>query len=49
MKKLLCLAVALVMALAAFGAFAEDDKPFIGVLAPSETHGWVAGVAFFAQ
>ena len=49
MKKLLCLAVALVMALAAFGAIAEDDKPFIGVLAPSETHGWVAGVAYFAQ
>ncbi|MCR4622385.1 MAG: substrate-binding domain-containing protein [Clostridiales bacterium] len=49
MKKLICLALALMLAIAAFDAFAESEKPFIGVLAPSETHGWVAGVAFFAQ
>jgi len=27
----------------------ESDKPYIGILAPATTHGWVGGVAYFAQ
>jgi len=50
MKKLLSLVLALMLALCAFSAVsAEADKPYIGILAPATTHGWVGGVAYFAQ
>ena len=50
MKKVLSLVLALmlVLSMASF-VNAEDDKPFIGILAPATTHGWVGGVAYFAQ
>ena len=50
MKKVLSLILCLmlVFSMASFVS-AEDDKPFIGILAPSATHGWVAGVAYFAE
>ena len=31
------------------GAVAEAEKPLIGILAPATTHGWVGGVAYYAQ
>ena len=50
MKKLLTLALALVLALSAFSfGCAEEDKPLIGILAPAETHSWVGAVAYYAQ
>jgi ribose transport system substrate-binding protein len=50
MKKILALALVLALMLCAFlTVHAEDDKPFIGILAPANTHGWVGGVAYFAQ
>ena len=50
MKKLLALVLALVlMASMVSIASAEEKKPFIGILAPATTHGWVGGVAYFAQ
>lgn len=50
MKKILAVVVALILALGCLGmtAFAEE-KPLIGILAPATTHGWVGGVAYFAQ
>ena len=50
MKKVLSLVLALLMALSMMAfASAEDDKPYIGILAPTNTHGWVGGVAYYAQ
>ena len=50
MKKFLALALVFALLLCAFlTVHAEDDKPFIGILAPANTHGWVGGVAYFAQ
>ena len=50
MKKVLALALALVLALGcASFAMAEEEKPLIGILAPATTHGWVGGVAYFAE
>ena len=50
MKRIFALLLALVLALGLFSCVnAEQDKPFIGILAPSTTHGWVGGVAYFAQ
>jgi len=50
MKKLLALVLAVLMALAMMTfAAAEEDKPYIGILAPATTHGWVGGVAYYAQ
>ena len=50
MKKILTVLVALAMVLSAFGmtAMAEETHK-IGILAPATTHGWVGGVAYFAQ
>lgn len=50
MKKLLCL----VLSLALVGglmltAVAEEEKPLVGILAPAATHGWVAGVSYYAE
>ena len=50
MKKLLALVLALMMAVGMMSfAMAEEDKPYIGILAPATTHGWVGGVAYYAQ
>ena len=50
MKKVLSLVLALLMALSMMAfASAENDKPYIGILAPTNTHGWVGGVAYYAQ
>ena len=50
MKRVFALLLSLVLALGLFSCVnAEQDKPFVGILAPSTTHGWVGGVAYFAQ
>ena len=50
MKKILAVAVALILALGCLGMTAvAEEKPLIGILAPATTHGWVGGVAYFAQ
>lgn len=51
MKKLIAIALALVMVFS-LGAIAfADDAPEIkvGIAAPDVTHGWVAGVAYYAE
>lgn len=50
MRKILSLALALtlVFAMTSF-AGAEAEKPYIGILAPATTHGWVGGVTYYAQ
>ena len=51
MKKVLALVLALMMALAMLTVATADEakKPYIGILAPATTHGWVGGVAYYAQ
>ncbi len=50
MKKVLSLILCLMLVFSMVSfVSAEDDKPFIGILAPSATHGWIAGVAYFAE
>ena len=50
MKKILALALALMMALGMFAvASADTDTIKIGILAPDTTHGWVGGVAYYAE
>ena len=50
MKKVLCVMLALMLAVSMFSfASAEEDKPFVGILAPATTHGWVGAVAYFAE
>lgn len=49
MKKVLAIALTLMLALGAFTFAAAEEKPLIGILAPATTHGWVGGVAYFAQ
>ncbi len=50
MKKLLAFALCLTLCLGMTGlASATQDKPLIGILAPATTHGWVGGVAYYAQ
>ena len=50
MKKILALVLALALGLCMFSvSMGEEKKPFIGILAPATTHGWVGGVAYFAQ
>jgi ribose transport system substrate-binding protein len=50
MRKILSLALVALLALSLAGfASAEADKPYIGILAPATTHGWVGGVAYYAQ
>ena len=51
MKKILAIALALMLAISmmSFAVAEEADKPYIGILAPATTHGWVGGVAYFAQ
>ncbi|MGI6239402.1 MAG: substrate-binding domain-containing protein [Christensenellales bacterium] len=50
MKKILAIALALMLALAMTSfAAAEESKPYIGILAPATTHGWVGGVTYYAQ
>ena len=48
MKKILTVLVVLAMALSMFGMTAVAEGK-IGILAPATSHGWVGGVAFFAQ
>ena len=54
-KALLILLIALVSISTVFAqgagesAAAEGGKHKIGVLAPAVTHGWVAGVAYYAE
>ena len=50
MKKILAVVVALILVLGCLGMTAvAEEKPLIGILAPATTHGWVGGVAYFAQ
>ena len=52
MKKIiaLLLALAMVLSLAACGASAPAEKKVkVGIAAPDVTHGWVAGVAYYAE
>ena len=51
MKKTIALLLALLFALAAFsGCAPKDDAPVkIGFAAPAATHGWVAGIAYYAE
>ncbi len=51
MKKIMAivLALALCMGLFTIGATAETAKYKVGILAPAVTHGWVAGVAYYAE
>ncbi len=50
MKKIIAVVVALILALGCLGMTAvAEEKPLIGILAPATTHGWVGGVAYFAQ
>ena len=51
MKKILVVLMALVLALTMLSvtAVAEEEKPLIGILAPATTHGWVGGVAYYAE
>ena len=52
MKKLLALALALVMALGMVGCGEAEPKEKtvkVGIAAPDVTHGWVAGVAYYAE
>ena len=52
MKKLLALALALVMVLGMVGcgeAEPEEKTVKVGIAAPDVTHGWVAGVAYYAE
>ena len=50
MRKILAIALALMLAVAMTSfASAEAEKPFIGILAPATTHGWVGGVTYYAQ
>ena len=50
MKKIIALALAVMMALALVGvASAEKTTYKIGILTPAATHGWVAGITYFAE
>lgn len=51
MKKILAIALALTLALCmvTLSAVAETPKFKVGILAPAVTHGWVAGVAYYAE
>ena len=52
MKKLLALALALVMVLGMVGCGEKEpaEKTVkVGIAAPDVTHGWVAGVAYYAE
>lgn len=50
MRKILAIALTLMLVacMTSFAA-AEADKPYIGILAPATTHGWVGGVTYYAQ
>ena len=48
MKKLVSLMLAVVMILAV-AAVASADGVKVGIAAPDVTHGWVAGVAYYAE
>lgn len=50
MKKIIALALALMMALSlACVASAEQAAYKVGILTPAATHGWVAGITYFAE
>jgi len=50
MKKILALLLAVMMMMGMVSvASAETDETYIGILAPVASHGWVAGVAYYAQ
>ncbi len=53
MKRIIALTLALVMALCAFASCtskpADDGVLKVGIAAPDVTHGWVAGVAYYAE
>ena len=48
MKKIVSLVLAMVMILAV-ASMAAADGPKVGIAAPDVTHGWVAGVAYYAE
>ena len=52
MKKIIAIALALVMVLglvACGNAAPAEKKVKVGIAAPDVTHGWVAGVAYYAE
>lgn len=51
MKKILALMMAVMMMVGMCAVAQADttDEIYIGILAPATTHGWVGGVAYFAQ
>ena len=51
MKKFLAmmLALCMVFAMCATSAFAAEPEAKIGIAAPANTHGWVAGVQYYAE
>ena len=50
MKKVIGLLLAIVLLMGMFTvAAAEEEKPLVGIICPAATHGWVAGVTYYAQ
>ena len=51
MKKLIAIVLALVMVLGlvACGGGSKEKTVKVGIAAPDVTHGWVAGVAYYAE
>lgn len=49
MKKILTLMIALALVLSMAGMAMAEETHKIGILAPATSHGWVGGVAYFAE
>lgn len=51
MKKILALLLAVMMmvGMVSVSCAETEDEPYIGIMAPVASHGWVAGVAYYAE